>query len=169
MVSTWHASTVPAGPPAQQLNEVITQVEMALSAQVTCDKQEVLRKWTTAMHAQGAQATQWLKGSIPAQPNAVQVTREDGSTYVTNDLQDTFDAITNFWQQIWQRNAECEELPRLRSNTLTRPPGPAMQDDWHLQPSELHALAQHNSGAAGPDGGAIMKCAICPSALGRSS
>eukprot|EP00438_Fugacium_kawagutii_P008812 Skav212805 [mRNA] locus=scaffold1633:247997:254974:- [translate_table: standard] len=125
-------------------------VQTALSAQAAQEKEPAVDAWIHNMICKGAKATQWLKGSMPAQPNALRVTQEDGSVRITRDIQDSFKEIEKFWNQIWQRDIECEELLRLRSGNLTRPSGVPMQDDWHLQASELLELAQKNSGAAGP-------------------
>ena len=98
--------------------------------------------------AKGGYATRWLHGKL-ASGGHTSILKASG--HYTSTIQ-AFDELVSFWEQIWHREAQCEELERLRTGNLTREQAQPAQD-WQLQASGLHAAASaKRDGAARPDG-----------------
>eukprot|EP00435_Cladocopium_sp_Y103_P064840 s46_g26.t1 len=144
---SWCLDGLPA-----DIDTALQHLHEAMEHDLKREKQEAVARWRQGIYQQGKEATKWLNRHSTVQPNSVQVPAPAGGFRATTDLKDTFDAITDYWRQIWHRNVDTEELDRLKSGRLTRPEGQPMDSDWRLQPIDLLNMARQNSGAPGCDG-----------------
>ena len=125
----------------------------ALLAEIRLQRRrEQLNFWRSRMSKLGKETSAWLKETVCPLPNSLTSYGPNGEIHTTASMEESLNALVNFWTPYWHSESEPEELQRLRSGNLSRLPGPSLAPFFPTG-TELHTIAQQKvGGAAGMDG-----------------
>eukprot|EP00438_Fugacium_kawagutii_P004731 Skav210681 [mRNA] locus=scaffold346:53750:62763:+ [translate_table: standard] len=134
--------TWPSNVPWTSWSQADVRVQEALQRELAATRQVALQKWRRDMSAVGRAASSWLNQIVSRAAPLIQ----DEVGQATADIE-SVEKLCNFWNQIWQRPPETQEVNRLQAEFKAgRFRQPLQHDSWIPTAAPLHAHAQLQRG-----------------------